>query len=134
MKQRMFFGAMPKIFEFAKQLRKNMTEAEKLLWFQLKQNPKGYKFRRQHPIAFYIADFYCHKAKLVIEVDGSIHQREDILINDIDRQKMLEDMGLTVIRFVNRDIFQNMDYVIGEIDAYLIIEEYQHRIYKDYYS
>jgi imidazole glycerol-phosphate synthase subunit HisF len=69
----MFDGASPLIFERAKDLRKNMTEAEKVLWFHLKQNSGGFKFRRQHPLGIYIADFYCHKAKLVIELDGTIH-------------------------------------------------------------
>ena len=66
----MFEGALHLIFENAKQLRKNMTNAEIALWIHLKGGMHGFKFRRQHPIAVYIADFYCHKVKLIIEVDG----------------------------------------------------------------
>ena len=91
MKQKMFFGASTIIFENANGLRKNMTDAEKLLWFHLKQSPKGFKFRRQHPMGMYIADFYCHKAKLVIEIDGSVHQLDDVKQYDLNRQKIIED-------------------------------------------
>lgn len=70
----MFYGAKPHIFEKAKELRNNMTEAEKLLWGKLQKNKiMGLRFKAQHPIDIFIADFYCHKLKLVIEVDGGIH-------------------------------------------------------------
>ena len=69
----MLHGTAPQIFEAAKQLRKEMTAAEQLLWQFLKLERKGLKFRRQHAIGIYVADFYCHKAKLVIELDGSVH-------------------------------------------------------------
>ena len=94
----MFEGASPIIFANAKHLRKNMTDAEQVLWFYLKQGINGFKFRRQHPIGIYIADFYCHKAKLIIEVDGSIHNNADIIKSDKIRQKDLEDWGYNVIR------------------------------------
>jgi len=90
----MFEGASHIIFENAKHLRKNMTDAEKVLWMYLKGGIAELKFRRQHPIGLYIADFYCHKIRLVIEVDGSIH--EDAAIKKLDevRQSDLEKMGL----------------------------------------
>lgn len=69
----MFNQAHPLIFENAKVLRKNMTEGEKVLWGYLKGGLNGLKFRRQHPIGIYIADFYCHSVKLIIELDGKIH-------------------------------------------------------------
>ncbi|MCW3108841.1 MAG: hypothetical protein JWQ09_3347, partial [Segetibacter sp.] len=69
-----FNEAHPLVFERAKELRKNMTEAEKLLWEYLKGGINGFKFRRQHPIGIYIADFYCHSFKLIIELDGKIHE------------------------------------------------------------
>jgi cyclase len=78
MKQTMFLGADRLIFENAKELRKNLTHSELLLWGYLKQKPFGYKFRRQHPLGIYIADFYCHALKLVIEVDGSIHHLDEV--------------------------------------------------------
>ena len=75
-KRDMHFGAIKPIFENAEFLRKNMTHEEKLLWGFIANNQLGYKFRRQHPIWRYIADFYCHELKLVIELDGGIHDRE----------------------------------------------------------
>ena len=72
--RQMFYGATPLIFERANQLRKHQTESEKLLWEILKNKRMlGLRFKRQHPIDKYIADFYCHSLKLVIEVDGKIH-------------------------------------------------------------
>ncbi|HVK97408.1 MAG TPA: endonuclease domain-containing protein, partial [Flavisolibacter sp.] len=105
----MFKGASSKIFELAKGLRQNMTDSEKILWFHLKENIGIYKFRRQHSLGNYIADFYCHKAKLVIEVDGSIHKLQEIKINDLQRQKAIEEYGLHVIRFTNEEVTYNLE-------------------------
>jgi len=70
----MFYGATASIFENAKRLRKNLTNAERIIWLELSgRKMKGLKFRSQHPIAGFIVDFYCHRAKLVIEIDGEIH-------------------------------------------------------------
>ena len=73
----MYFGAKPDLLEKAKVLRKNMTNAEKILWDRLKDNQVlNIRFRRQHPIDLFIADFYCHSARLVIELDGEIHKSQ----------------------------------------------------------
>ncbi len=117
MKRKMFFGASNLIFENAKKLRKNMTHAENILWGYLQAKPKGYKFRRQHPLGIYIADFYCHKLKLVIEVDGSIHNNEDVKKNDAIRQKLIEEDGLTVIRFTNVQILNGIENVLKAINT-----------------
>jgi cyclase len=85
MRKKMFLGAEAPIFRNAEALRFRMTAAEELLWRYLKNSQLGEKFRRQHPLGIYIADFYCHKHKLVIELDGSIHQLPEIAINDIER-------------------------------------------------
>lgn len=119
MKQNMFFGALPVIFENAKQLRKNMTGAEKILWDYLKMGINGFKFRRQHPMGFYIADFYCHKARLVIEVDGSIHQNVSVKKYDEARQQLMEKDGLNVIRFSNTEIFNEITEVLKKITSCL---------------
>jgi very-short-patch-repair endonuclease len=72
-----FYGATPEIFLRAAELRRNMTNAEKLLWQELRSKKiLNLTFRRQHPVNMFIADFYCHKARLVIEIDGSIHEIE----------------------------------------------------------
>ena len=106
------------IFDNAKDLRKNMTEAEKILWFHLKQKPDGFKFRRQHPLGVYIADFYCHKLKLVIELDGSVHNVDEVKANDEIRQRVIEESGIKVIRFTNERVFNDLEMVIQEIKSY----------------
>ncbi len=82
----------------------------------LKENQLGVKFRRQHPILFYIADFYCHELKLVIEIDGSIHNKEDVLINDELRQTEIEKLGITVIRFINIEVKNNLEKILNHIN------------------
>src|SRR6187200_3119501 len=111
----MFEGAAPIIFENAKQLRKNMTDAEKVLWAYLRTGVNGLRFRRQHPIGHYIADFFCHKAKLVVEIDGSIHTRPDIKEKDDIRQKELENLGYFTIRFTNEQVMKDIEVVIKTI-------------------
>jgi cyclase len=108
----MFEGASHLIFANAKKLRKNMTGAEKVLWMYLKEGINNIKIRRQHPIGLYIADFYCHKLKLIIEVDGSIHNEPDIREFDEARQKDLEKWGYIILRFTNEQVMENSDEVI----------------------
>ena len=79
----MFQKANPLIFANAKQLRNNLTDAEVILWEYLRTKPFGYKFRRQHPIQQFIADFYCHSLQLIIEADGEIHQKMENKITSI---------------------------------------------------
>lgn len=119
----MFEGASYLIFEKAKQLRKNMTPAETVLWMHLKAGLEGYKFRRQHPIGIYIADFYCHRAKLIIELDGSIHQLAEVQQNDNRREADLLEWGYQVIRFSNQEVFNKINFVLNRIlaDIKLII-------------
>jgi len=75
----------------------------------------GFKLRRQHPIDRYIVDFYCHDSGLVIEVDGKIHEQNDNLDYDKNRTEDLIALGLTVIRFTNEQVLQNIDLVLSEI-------------------
>lgn len=89
----MFYGASTIVFKNAGSLRNNMTLSEMLLWGYLKGNQLGVRFRRQHPLNNYIADFYCHKYNLVIELDGSIHSLPEIAASDIERQTNLEELG-----------------------------------------
>jgi cyclase len=100
-------------------LRENPTHSETLLWYYLKQKPCGYKFRRQHPISIYVADFYCHALKLIIELDGSIHLLTDVKKHDMERQKNLEADGIHFIRFTNEQVEKNMELVIMKIEEYL---------------
>jgi very-short-patch-repair endonuclease len=114
MEREMFYGAKPIIFERAKYLRENMTDTEKILWNELKLNKiDGYRFKAQHPIDIYVVDFYCHKAKLVIEIDGKMHEFQKN--EDISRADEIKSFGLKVIRFSNNDIRKNLTNVIEKI-------------------
>jgi very-short-patch-repair endonuclease len=112
-------GADKLLFERAAALRRQQTFAEEILWDYLRTKPLGFKFRRQHPFASYILDFYCHRLKLAIEVDGSIHQKEDVKENDEIRQRQLEEEGLSFIRFTNDQIILRLEGVIQQIESYL---------------
>lgn len=103
------------LFENAKQLRKNMTNPEKFLWLYLKKGINGLKIRRQHPIGVYIADFYCHSVKLVIEIDGAIHRDRDVMELDKIRQKELESWGYNIIRFSNFQVMNKVEKVLETI-------------------
>ncbi len=101
------------------ELRRDMTSAEKLLWQELRANKLGVHFRRQQIIAGFIVDFYCHKAALVIEVDGDIHdlQQEE----DARREKVLKEMGLTIIRFRNEDVIKDLPKTVRRIRSLISI-------------
>ncbi|MEO6330875.1 MAG: endonuclease domain-containing protein [Ginsengibacter sp.] len=113
----MFEGADPLVFGFAKQLRKEMTDAEKILWMHLRPGIKNLKFRRQHPIGIYVADFFCHKLKLVIEVDGSIHNLKEIKINDKEREQYFIKSGYQIIRFSNKQVQNQIESILAEINS-----------------
>ena len=107
------------IYRNAKFLRKHATEAEKKLWIYLRTRPDGFKFRRQHPLAVYIADFYCHKASLVIEVDGMIHSDPEAIEYDQQRDHCFTRMNLTVIRFSNEEVLEDFETTTGKIVSFL---------------
>ena len=116
----MWKGASPQIFSNAKKLRDNQTEAEEKLWLAVKNNQlEGYKFRRQHPLSIYIADFYCHALKLVIEIDGGYHLVEEQRLLDKKRTIDIEFQGLKVIRFTNEEILLKLPEVIDKIRAFI---------------
>lgn len=117
----MWKGALPQIFSNAKKLRENPTEAEELLWLALKNNQvNDYKFRRQHPISIYIADFYCHKLKLVIEIDGEYHLSEEQQVLDKERTATIEFNGVKVIRFTNEEVLLKLPEVINKIKDFIM--------------
>ena len=116
----------PKLKALARGLRKNSTLCEVLLWNQLKaRKMKGYQFMRQKPIGDYIVDFYCSRLGLVIEIDGESHvsrSREDEL-----RQRELESLGLSVLRFYDSDVKKNTDGVLRVIWDWIESFELQRR-------
>jgi len=111
----MFYGAIKPIFTRAEILRKNPTHEEMLLWQFLKVNQLGVRFKRQHPIWLYIADFYCHELKLVIEIDGSVHNVKEVIENDIIREDDIKSFGIKVIRFKNHEIRNEIENVIEKV-------------------
>jgi cyclase len=112
----MFYGAGPQLFENAKRLRDNMTADEQLLWGAL-QNSKvsGFRFKPQHPISYFVADFYCHAARLIIELDGAVHDAVDQSEYAANRTYMLEELELRVIRFRNEEVFSDINSVLTRI-------------------
>jgi very-short-patch-repair endonuclease len=115
-KVNMFYGADPKTFRAAGILRKNMTLAELILWKKLKDRKAfSTKFRKQHPVDIFIVDFYCHEYKLVIEVDGEVHNNKISSEYDLGRTAELDKFGIRVIRFTNEQIICNIGSVITKI-------------------
>lgn len=104
----------PALVERAKQLRKNMTPAEKKLWYQYLRDFK-YRVLRQRPIDQFIVDFYCAHLRLVIEVDGDSHFSDNVKAYDMARSQILEGYGLNVLRFTNEQVLQNFEAVCASI-------------------
>jgi very-short-patch-repair endonuclease len=100
----------------SRQLRKNMTDAERLLWSKIRgKQLKGLQVYRQKPMDRFIVDFYCPKANLVIELDGGQHYGERIRRRDDLRDRYMKSVGLRVLRFSDREVFENMTGVLEKI-------------------
>lgn len=113
-------GAKASTFENARLLRQKETAAEKKLWPYLRNRLlKGRKFRRQHAVANYVLDFYCHECKLAVELDGAIHNEQMNRQYDIARTELLNSMKITVIRFRNEEVLNNVESVLEKIAEYL---------------
>ncbi len=107
-------GTTPEIESAAKVLRYNLTPAEQLLWQALKgKKLHGLKFRCQHPVGSFIADFFCAKHKLIIELDGTVHDRQTEYDNA--RTEQFKAYGYQVVRFRNQEVFANLDAVLEQI-------------------
>ncbi|MDI5896559.1 UvrD-helicase domain-containing protein [Flavobacterium yafengii] len=112
------------LIEKAKEMRKQPTHAEKVLWMELKSKSlKGYKFRQQHLIDDFIVDFVCLSKKLVVEVDGDYHFTEEQIELDINRTQTLIKLGYKVIRFTNEQVIKNISEVLKRIKEELIQQE-----------
>ena len=106
----------PQLLEFAKTMRSNATDAENLMWQLLRAKRfMNLKFRRQHVIAPYIVDLYCHELGLVIELDGSQHGTDDAIEYDAERTKFLEALDLKVVRYWNHDVLGNTEAVLRDL-------------------
>ncbi len=102
--------------QFRKDLRNNLTPAEATLWKTIQKSQlEGRKFRRQHSVGNYILDFYCPAEKLAIELDGQDHFTASGSERDNDRDEYLKTLNITVLRFENREVFDNLECVLEEI-------------------
>ncbi|MBT6837968.1 MAG: endonuclease domain-containing protein [Bacteroidetes bacterium] len=110
--------------QFSRYLRNNSTFAEVLLWNELKaKKVLGYSFNRQKPLGNYIVDFYCKKLGLVIEVDGSSHYTVEAAIKDEKRQAILEELGLSFLRFDDEEVRKDMNNVLRTIESWILEKE-----------
>lgn len=107
----------PKLLERARYLRKHATKSETYLWkFALKNKIMGHKFYRQRPVMNYIADFMCKELLLIIECDGITHQMPETAIKDVKRQKDLEAIGFTFLRFEDNMILDNLSLTLSILE------------------
>jgi very-short-patch-repair endonuclease len=99
----------PYLKSIARKLRKEGTLSEVLLWQQIKGKSLGVEFHRQVPVDNYIVDFYCHELYLAVEIDGDSHDHDETILYDMIRQKRLESLGVTFIRFTDLEVKKQMD-------------------------
>ena len=111
----MHYGAPKEIFQIAERLRRDMTLTEKLIWEKVSNKQLGVRIRRQHPIWKFIADFYCHEVRLVIEIDGGIHLHSENKEYDISRDTILKEFQIEILRFTNDEVIHEPDLVIDKI-------------------
>ncbi len=106
----------PTVLARCRKLRSDSTDAERRLWSCLRDRQlAGFKFRRQYPVGRFILDFYCHEARLAVELDGGQHDEESNIVYDEKRTRLIEAEGVTVLRFWNSDVFENLQGVLETI-------------------
>ena len=110
----------PRLTEHARAMRsEESTPAERVLWKHLRRRPRGHRFRRQEPIGPFIADFLSYSARVVVELDGSVHDSTHAMLADGERERWIAAQGFTVLRFDNDDVFEDLEWVLEEIEAVL---------------
>ena len=108
--------ATGKLYQYGRELRQDSTDAEKLLWAELRNRRlKGLKFRRQHPLDKFIVDFYCNEKKLVVELDGAVHDEKINKDYAEARTALLAGLNVFVLRFRNEEVINNMKEVLKKI-------------------
>jgi very-short-patch-repair endonuclease len=109
----------PRLKEFARQLRNNSTQSEIKLWKRLRgKQMLGFDFHRQKPIDEYIVDFFCYELMLAIELDGLTHQWEEVYIKDLKKEKRITELGITVMRFSDSQVMNDIENVLRVIEDY----------------
>jgi len=120
----------PKLKELARQLRNRSTKAEIKLWNFLKRKQlMGYDFHRQKPVDNYIVDFFCNKLRLVIELDGYTHGFEEVFEKDEVKAQRLRELGITVLRFADDDVMNNIDNVLRNIQESILCFEKKQKLH-----
>ena len=112
----MHHGAQPSTFRNAAYLRKHPTKTEEILWERLRKNQiEGVRFRRQHPFDKYVPDFYAYSLKLVIELDGNIHEEKSVKLSNAEREAILKLHFLYILRYSNDEVYNHTDDVVDDI-------------------
>ena len=121
MSKRKIIPYNPKLTELARKLRNESTETEIFLWLKLKgKQMYGYDFHRQKPIDNYILDFFCYELLLGIEVDGYSHEIVEVYNKDIIKEKRMNELGITILRFSDFEVLRDMENVIRAIEFYIL--------------
>ena len=121
MKRRKIIPYNPKLKELARQLRNNSTKAEVFLWQKIKRRQYyGYDFHRQKPIDNYILDFFCNELMLGIEIDGYSHEVVEVYKKDVVKEEKIKSLGISLLRFTDNQIFNDMDNVLRAIEAFIL--------------
>lgn len=127
MKRRKIIPYKPSLKQLARNLRNNSTKSEIILWMRLKgKQMRGYDFHRQKPLDNFIADFFCHELMLVIEIDGYTHLLGEIQTKDEIKEKRLNEFGITVLRFPDSEVFNEIENVLRVIEGYIDKYEMTH--------
>ncbi len=120
MKKRKIIWYNPKLIPFARELRNHSTKSEIIFWLKIKGKEfYGYDFHRQKPIDNYIIDFYCDELFLGIEIDGYSHQFLEVFNKDTKKEKRLNELGITVLRFSDEQVLNDMENVIRALEEYI---------------
>ncbi len=121
MKKRKIIPYNPKLKELARQLRSSSTKAEIILWLKLKGKQMfGYDFHRQKPLDNYIVDFFCYELMLAIEVDGYSHELLDVYYKDINKERKLNMLGISILHFTDTQVLKDIFNVLNAIENYII--------------
>ncbi len=107
--------------DYARLLRQNQTKAERIFWNAVRDKKiDGFKFRREYPFPTFIVDFYCHEAKLIIEIDGGYHKYNEVAIRDSAKDKLLKENGYRVLRVTNQEIIEELDSCLEKLRVRLL--------------
>jgi very-short-patch-repair endonuclease len=119
MPQNIIIPYKPGLKEIARELRKNPTLGEKVLWREIRRSQLGCEFHRQVPIDEFVVDFYCHELMLAIEIDGVTHDISEVKVKDAKRQARLENLGVNFLRFRDEEVVNYIDRVVNEIQSWI---------------